>query len=51
MMNAFAFMIIKEGDGVVGVRATAEEAEEFKSFLEITDPDPEAEFTIKGVVR
>ena len=45
------YLIVKENDGVVGVRATAEEAAEYIEFLLVTDPDPEATFTIKGIER
>lgn len=47
------FLIVKENDGgIVGVRDTVEEATEYVKFLLITDPDPEAIFTIiKGIER
>lgn len=45
------YLIVKENDGVVGVRETVEEATEYVKFLLITDPDLEAIFTIKGIER
>ena len=43
------YLIVKEGDGVVGVRPTAEDAAEYVEFLLVTDPDPEASFSIKKI--
>lgn len=44
------YLIFKEGDGLLAYRATEEEAKEFKAFMEITDPDTEAVFTIKSLI-
>lgn len=43
------YLIVKENDGVVGVRATVEEAAEYVEFLLITDPDEQAKFSIKKI--